>query len=225
MAKHLTRSEIMSRIRGRDTKPELMLRRALWASGCRYRIGYDLPGRPDVAFVKARLAVFTDGCFWHGCPYHYSAPNTHQEFWESKLRRNVLRDLATDDALASEGWRVLRIWQHELAKLDDVVLRIRGFLNNIGGPEEQTSELVAGEPQTIYEEPRVLLAALTSDSVPRQRFCENCGTEDIRVLSLSGPGSLRPQALKRPQFVEFICRRCRHIWNAGPRDKTCNDKV
>jgi DNA mismatch endonuclease (patch repair protein) len=71
MAK-LSRCENISRIRGRDTGPEIRLRKALWRAGMRYRLRYDLPGRPDLTFVGARLAVFVDGCFWHGCPVHYS---------------------------------------------------------------------------------------------------------------------------------------------------------
>ena len=81
MAKRLSRSENMARIKSHNTKTELRLLRALWAKGLRYRINYKLIGRTDLVFTKAHLAVFIDGCFWHGCPQHYSAPNTRQDVW------------------------------------------------------------------------------------------------------------------------------------------------
>jgi DNA mismatch endonuclease (patch repair protein) len=82
----------MSRIRGRDTAPELALRRALWKEGVRFRVNVrDLPGRPDIASKKAKVAVFVDGCFWHGCPEHYRAPRTRRAYWEEKIRRNQER--------------------------------------------------------------------------------------------------------------------------------------
>ena len=75
------RSRCMSAIRGRDTKPEILLRKALWYKGYRYRLKNRLPGKPDIAFPTERLAVFVDGCFWHGCPEHYKKPSTHAAFW------------------------------------------------------------------------------------------------------------------------------------------------
>ncbi|HYO69174.1 MAG TPA: very short patch repair endonuclease, partial [Archangium sp.] len=85
----LTRSEQMSRIRGKDTSPERLLRSALWRAGLRFRLQSRTPyGRPDVVFSKARVAVFIDGCFWHGCPDHYVRPRTRNDFWSSKLLEN-----------------------------------------------------------------------------------------------------------------------------------------
>jgi len=107
------RSRCMSRIRSKDTKPELLLRRALWAGGHRYRTNYKLTGRPDLVFVRSKLAVFVDGCFWHGCPEHYQAPKTSADFWRDKIRKNILRDVEVTEQLQSEGWRVLRFWEHE----------------------------------------------------------------------------------------------------------------
>lgn len=74
----------MSRVRDRDTKPELALRRRLWSIGLRYRLQYRLPGRPDLTFVGARVVVFVDGCFWHGCPIHATRPATNTEFWTKR---------------------------------------------------------------------------------------------------------------------------------------------
>lgn len=109
------RRRMMSRIRGRDTKPELSLRRAVWALGFRYRLQYRIGRtRPDMVFVGPRLAVFVDGCFWHGCPLHSTMPKNNRDFWEPKLRRNRERDAASTRALVEHGWRVLRFWEHEI---------------------------------------------------------------------------------------------------------------
>jgi DNA mismatch endonuclease (patch repair protein) len=111
----LTRSEQMSRIRGRNTGPERWLRSLLWARGFRYRLhGAGLPGRPDLVFIGRRTAVFVDGCFWHGCPDHYVRPRTRTVFWAAKLQENVKRDQTQCQQLASMGWRVVRLWEHEV---------------------------------------------------------------------------------------------------------------
>lgn len=101
-----------------DTKPEGRLRSDLHRRGLRFR--KDLLVRaggvkvhPDVVFTKARVAVFVDGCFWHGCPEHQVVPKSNRDYWVPKLRRNVERDRAAEDALAAEGWTVVRVWEHE----------------------------------------------------------------------------------------------------------------
>ena len=99
-----------------NTKPELQLRAALHARGMRYRIHIrDLPGRPDIAFSRARLAVFVDGCFWHGCPEHGVPPKNNAEWWAAKLAANVERDRRKDEELRELGWEVIHIWEHVLA--------------------------------------------------------------------------------------------------------------
>jgi len=105
----------MSRNRARDTQPELALRRALWAAGLRgYRThALGVPGRPDVAFTRARVAVFVHGCFWHGCPEHGTWPRSNPEYWRPKIEGNVARDRATDAALDVAGWLAIRVWEHE----------------------------------------------------------------------------------------------------------------
>jgi DNA mismatch endonuclease (patch repair protein) len=119
------RSYCMSRIRARNTVPELALRRAAWASGLRYRVKNNLFGRPDMVFVSARVTVFVDGCFWHGCPIHSVKPKTRAEFWTRKIGRNIERDAEVRDALAKQGWKVLRFWEHEInSELPRVVSRI-----------------------------------------------------------------------------------------------------
>ncbi len=103
----------MSRIRGRDTRPELLLRRGLHRRGFRYRLHRrDLPGRPDLIFAGRRAVVFVHGCFWHGhrCPM-CKAPATRPEFWDSKIAANRARDLAAIGRLGEAGWRVLVVWE------------------------------------------------------------------------------------------------------------------
>lgn len=101
----------------RDTGPELALRRELHRRGLRYRVDIqvtaDLRRRADVIFTRAKVAVFVDGCFWHGCPIHASRPKANADFWADKLAANQTRDRDTDVRLAAAGWRIVRIWEHE----------------------------------------------------------------------------------------------------------------
>ncbi len=125
----LTKSEQMARVRSKDTAPELVLRRALWSAGLRYRLGQRLPGSPDLAFVGPRIAVFVDGCFWHGCPEHYTRPVRNSDFWAKKLERNVRRDRQADESLRSMGWTSIRVWEHEIVEdVGEVVLRIQALM-------------------------------------------------------------------------------------------------
>ena len=107
----------MSRQRTRDTAPERALRRLLHARGLRYRVDAVLPGLPrrraDILFPRQRVAVFVDGCFWHACPEHKTAPRSNADWWATKLARNVQRDRETDTHLAELRWKVVRIWEHE----------------------------------------------------------------------------------------------------------------
>lgn len=117
----------MSRNRARDTGPELALRRALWAAGARgYRLHpRGVPGRPDLAFPRARLAVFVHGCFWHACPIHSKPPKSNAAFWREKFARNVARDARKVAELEEGGWRVLTFWEHEV--LDDLPRVVRAI--------------------------------------------------------------------------------------------------
>jgi DNA mismatch endonuclease (patch repair protein) len=119
------RSRCMSRIKGKHTKPELALRQALWAAGLRYRLHGRLPGRPDIVFPRSRVAVFLDGCFWHGCPKHAVKPKTNSFFWAKKLAGNADRDKRINAALADMGWRAVRVWEHDVKEsLPRIVTRI-----------------------------------------------------------------------------------------------------
>lgn len=102
----------------RDTSVELAVRRRLHRAGLRYRVDYaadptNRRRRVDIAFTKARLAIFIDGCFWHGCPEHYVQPKANVEYWRPKIARNVERDRQSVERLEDAGWTVLRFWEHE----------------------------------------------------------------------------------------------------------------
>jgi DNA mismatch endonuclease (patch repair protein) len=124
------RSEIMRSVRTRDTAPEIRLRRALWKAGLRYRTRARIErAQPDVAFLGPRVAVFVDGCFWHGCPRHYTRPAENASFWLAKIETNRTRDARNNQALERQGWKVLRFWECEVEKeLDEVVDRIQASL-------------------------------------------------------------------------------------------------
>ena len=103
--------------RRRDTKPELRIRSALHRSGLRFRVDTaPLAGvrrRADIVLTRVHVAVFIDGCFWHGCPEHFIPPKTNADYWRQKIQRNRDRDKETDRILADAGWTVLRFWEHE----------------------------------------------------------------------------------------------------------------
>jgi DNA mismatch endonuclease (patch repair protein) len=119
-------SALMSRIRGKNTGPEMIMRSMLREEGLTgYRLHYTkAPGRPDIAFVGKRLAIFLHGCFWHGCPHCRPArPKSNNSFWSQKLDRNVARDRMKARQLQEEGWRVITIWECKLKRSPQVQLR------------------------------------------------------------------------------------------------------
>jgi DNA mismatch endonuclease (patch repair protein) len=107
----------MSRQPRRDTAPEVALRRELHRRGMRFRVDWPLPGLPrrraDIAFTRRRIVVFVDGCFWHACPEHRTAPASNADWWAAKLQKNLSRDRNTDKHMRLLGWTVLRFWEHE----------------------------------------------------------------------------------------------------------------
>lgn len=119
------RSLLMARVRRTGTEPELVLRKALWERGLRYRLKFKtkLPGSPDIIFPKQKIAIFVDGCFWHGCPIHGTSPKTNAEFWIAKIQRNKERDNNVDMQLLALGWSPLRFWEHEIKKDIQVVIK------------------------------------------------------------------------------------------------------
>ena len=133
------RSEVMSRIRGRGNKnTEVALAKLLRANGITgWRRHQPVFGKPDFIFRKVRLAVFVDGCFWHGCPRHASIPKSNGAFWRRKLAANKARDRLVTRTLRARGWHVLRIWEHELARKNEARLmrRVRRSLQAVAGPD------------------------------------------------------------------------------------------
>jgi DNA mismatch endonuclease (patch repair protein) len=110
----------------RDTPCELAVRSAVHAMGLRFRVDWPLPGtrrRADLAFIRAKVAVFVDGCFWHGCPHHGTWPRANAEWWRSKIQANVRRDRDTNAFLKANGWMVLRFWEHDQAATAARVIR------------------------------------------------------------------------------------------------------
>ena len=126
------RSKIMSKIRGKNTKPELALRKALWAAGYRYRINYKkLIGKPDIVLKKYRTAIFVDGEFWHGYDWEQRREKikSNREFWIPKIERNIQRDAEVNEALKGLGYTVFRFWQKEVDKnLDECLDRVLNHL-------------------------------------------------------------------------------------------------
>jgi DNA mismatch endonuclease (patch repair protein) len=123
------RSTVMSRIRGAGNKDtELRLITVFCTHGITgWRRGSKLTGKPDFVFKKSRLAVFVDGCFWHGCPKHGTKPKNNAAFWRKKIGANGARDRLVTRTLRAKGWRVLRIWEHELARKSErrLIIRLR----------------------------------------------------------------------------------------------------
>jgi len=124
----------MSRIHGHDTKPEIVLRKALHADGFRFRVNVrQLPGKPDIVLKKYNTAIFVNGCFWHGhegCRY-YTVPKSNVEFWTEKVKKNKERDRSVNGLLESQGWYVITVWECELkkARLTDTIQKVEDELS------------------------------------------------------------------------------------------------
>ena len=145
-----------------DTAPELELRRILHGLGLRYRVHLPLPfdhrRRADIAFTRIRLAIFVDGCFWHGCPTHDVPPATHERYWDAKVRRNRERDLETSQRLQECGWTVLRFWEHELPAQSALVIRqtvfdLRGARGGTLAGQSEGTEGIHQAEATVVRHP------------------------------------------------------------------------
>lgn len=132
-----TRSRMMASIRGKDTKPEILIRKLLHARGYRYKLhDKKLPGKPDMVFPKYSAVIFVNGCFWHGhdC-YIFKTPQSNIDFWQEKISRNKARDIVAAGELVSTGWRVGVIWECALMgktkrNLDDLIMQIEAWLHS-----------------------------------------------------------------------------------------------
>jgi DNA mismatch endonuclease (patch repair protein) len=129
----------MSVLRRRDNGPEMAVRRLLHAAGLRYRVSWPVPGQRrrtiDIAFTRARLAVYIDGCFWHGCPLHATSPKANRRWWADKIAANRARDADVTAQLQGLGWTVMRFWEHEAP--EDVVAAVLAHLRTgrrVAGP-------------------------------------------------------------------------------------------
>ena len=135
--KEALRSRMMSRVKPRDTKPELIVRSMLHRLGFRFRLHrYDLPGKPDIVLPRLRKVILVHGCFWHqhqGCPKS-QRPRTNIAFWNTKLDRNIARDLENYADLESQSWRCLVIWECETSQSERLVQRLIGFLGESQDP-------------------------------------------------------------------------------------------
>jgi DNA mismatch endonuclease (patch repair protein) len=128
------RSAVMARVKSKNTKPEMLVRRAAHALGYRFRLHRkDLPGAPDLVFASRRAVIFVHGCFWHGhdCARGARMPKANAAYWRAKIARNRARDAASTQALEADGWRVLTVWECEL-KRDDLPDRLSAFLGPPG---------------------------------------------------------------------------------------------
>jgi DNA mismatch endonuclease (patch repair protein) len=124
------RRKNMQNIRSKDTKIELVLRSALHKKGFRYRIHYKkLIGKPDIVFPCSKVVIFLDSCFFHKCPYHFIEPKSNRKYWIPKLERNKIRAKEVNQTLKKQGWKVIRIWEHQVKRdLDACVRKINSFL-------------------------------------------------------------------------------------------------
>lgn len=155
------RSRCMSAIRGKDTKPEMIVRKYLFSRGLRYRLHVKtLPGSPDIVLPKYKTVIFVDGCFWHGhegCKY-YRLPKTNTDFWRAKIERNISRDIRNEAELNARGWSVIRVWECDirptsirednLQNLYDEIVRPQPLYPYAYDPEEDIP--TAAEPAEPY---------------------------------------------------------------------------
>ena len=126
------RSELMARVHSKNSRPEMVVRKIIFALGYRYRLhARDLPGRPDIVFRKRRKVIFVHGCFWHGHENCALArlPKSRQDFWVPKLEGNKHRDKRTQRALIKDGWKVLTIWECQIKNTERLTSRLRRFLD------------------------------------------------------------------------------------------------
>lgn len=167
----LTRSEQMARIRGKGTRPETLLQDALATRGVEGEANArDVLGRPDLVLREWRITVFVDGCFWHGCPTHYVRPRQRTEYWAERLRSNVDRDCRQTAALEGAGWRVRRVWEHEVfADVDGVVATILDR-ESPGSPDDwRVWKVAVVEPESDTEEQLLIRLRDPHATLARQR--------------------------------------------------------
>ena len=123
------RSQIMSKVKSKNTELEISFRKRLWNKKNHYRLHYKITGKPDLVFVSRRVAIFIDSCFWHKCPLHHRQPNSNKDYWIPKLKRNEERAKEVNKTLLRKGWKVVRIWEHEIKENKErCIKRIKRYL-------------------------------------------------------------------------------------------------
>lgn len=153
------RSRCMAAIKGKDTKPEMIVRKYLFSRGLRFRVQVrKLPGKPDIVLSKYRTVIFVNGCFWHGhvgCKY-YRLPKSNVEFWENKIRNNKARDARNDEQLKALGWSVMRVWECDIRKVAGREEYLQHLYDTITKPQpkgydtEYETAPLAAEPKNMY---------------------------------------------------------------------------
>lgn len=149
----------MAAVKGKDTKPEMIVRKYLFSRGLRFRVQVrKLPGTPDIVLPKYKTAIFVNGCFWHGhegCKY-FRLPKSNVEFWKEKIERNIERDRESMQALLDLGWKIIRVWECELrnkANREDTLNKIYKSITSPNGSSysfEETDIPMAAEPEADY---------------------------------------------------------------------------
>lgn len=137
------RSKIMSKIKSKDTKPEILLAKRLWEEGVRYRKNYSkLPGKSDIAITKYKIAIFIDGEFWHGYNWNEKKKKIVQnrDYWIPKIEKNIQRDIKNNELLQELGWKVIRIWEKDLKK--DINRCVGEILNIIAGLQDKNESML-----------------------------------------------------------------------------------
>jgi len=122
------RSEIMSRIRSKWTKQEIIVHNYLKGHKIKHKMHPKMVGSPDIILTDKKVAIFLHGCFWHKCPLHYREPKSNKKFWTSKIERNVLRDKKNIRLLRNRGWKVIVIWEHEIKNRNKLKCKMTNFL-------------------------------------------------------------------------------------------------
>lgn len=153
------RSRNMAAIKGKDTKPEMIVRKYLFSRGLRFRVQVrKMPGNPDIVLPKYRTVIFVNGCFWHGhegCKY-YHMPKSNIEFWKQKIKNNIARDVRNENELKSLGWRVIRVWECDIRKVAGREEYLQRLYDTITQPQPNCYETayetipMAAEPENMY---------------------------------------------------------------------------
>lgn len=123
------RSEIMSRIKSKNSKIEMLFRKELWKNGLRYRKNSrKYFGKPDIVLAKHKIVIFIDSCFWHGCKKHCRIPSVRRKYWTQKIARNIKRDKEVNKYYKKQDWKILRIWEHQIIRSKELVNKISGTI-------------------------------------------------------------------------------------------------